>query len=73
MHMISWTIWFVQFIKLEKQPWKSVTLLKVTLLHGCFSSLLNGTDGTKSRKTSHIANLGTDFATHAKIIRKRSD
>ena len=30
------------------------TLLKVTLLHGCFSRFLNCTDGTKSRKTSHI-------------------
>ena len=27
---------FVQFEKREKQPWKSVTLLKVTFLHVCF-------------------------------------
>ena len=30
-------------------------LLKVTLLHGCFSRFLNYTDGTKSRKTSQIS------------------
>ena len=30
------------------------TLLKVTLLHGCFSRFLNCANGTKSRKTSHI-------------------
>ena len=29
------------------------TLLKVTLLHGCFSRFLNCTNGTKSHKTSH--------------------
>ena len=29
-------------------------LLKVTLLHGCFSRFLNCTNGTKSRKASHI-------------------
>ena len=52
---------FVQFKKREKHPWRSVTfskaankgvLLKVTLLHGCFSRFLNCTNGTKSRKTS---------------------
>ena len=26
---------FTQFKKREKHPWSSVTLLKVTLLHGC--------------------------------------
>ena len=29
-------------------------LLKVTLLHGCFSHFLNCTNGTKSHNTSHI-------------------
>ena len=33
---------------------KHATLLKLTLLHGCFSSFLNRTNGTKSRKTSHL-------------------
>ena len=49
---------FVQFKKREKHPWRSVTfsivmLLKVTLLHGCFSPFLNFTNGTKPRKASH--------------------
>ena len=32
---------------------KPATLLNVALLHGCFSSFLNCTNGTKLRKTSH--------------------
>ena len=36
---------FVQFKKREKQPWRSVTfsLLKVALLHVCFSRFVNCT------------------------------
>ena len=37
---------------------KPATLLKVTLLHGCFSRFLNCTNGTKSCKTS-LRNLFT--------------
>ena len=59
---------FVQFKKREKYPWRSVnfskvtglkpaTLLKLTLLHGCFSSFLNCTNGTKSRNTSQMLDL----------------
>ena len=33
---------------------KPATLLKVTLLHGRFSRFLNCTNGTKSRKASHL-------------------
>ena len=33
---------------------KSTTLPKVKLLHVCFSRLLNSTNGTKSRKASHL-------------------
>ena len=56
---------FVQFKKREKHPWSSVafnkvagrlkptTLLKVTLLHECFSRLLNCANSTKWRKASH--------------------
>ena len=33
---------------------KLQALLKVTLLHGCFSRFLNCTNGTKSHNTSHI-------------------
>ena len=52
---------FVQFKKqTNKKKWRSVTfskpttLLKVTLLHGCFSYFLNCTNGTKSRKASQF-------------------
>ena len=33
---------------------KPATLLKLTLLHGCFSHFLNCTNGTKSRNAPHI-------------------
>ena len=33
---------------------KPTTLLKVTLLHGCFSRFLNCANATKSRKVSHM-------------------
>ena len=33
---------------------KPATLLKVTLLDGCFSRLLNRTNNTKSCKASHL-------------------
>ena len=59
---------FVQFKKREKHPWRSVafskvacrcmqkpaTLLKVTLLHGCFSQFLNCAHATKSRNAPHL-------------------
>ena len=63
---------FVQFEKREKHPCKSVTfskvagwpatLLKVALLHGCFSRFLNCTNDTKSRNASHM------FVLHPKNI-----
>ena len=53
---------FAQFKKRGKHSWKSATfskvaaatLLKVPLLHGCFSRFLNCTNGTKSRNVSHL-------------------
>ena len=60
---------FVQFKKGKKHPWRSVTfsksagfscrlkpafLVKVTLLHGCFSRFVNCPNGTKSRKASYM-------------------
>ena len=33
---------------------KPATLLKLALLHGCFSIFLNSTNGTKSDKASHV-------------------
>ena len=44
----------ILLVKLEAQP---ATLLKVTLFDGYFSRFLNCTNGTKSRKTSHIYNI----------------
>ena len=51
---------FMQFEKREKHPWRNInfskvaglklaTLLKLTLLYGCFLRSLNCTNGTKSR------------------------
>ena len=56
---------FVQFKKCEKHPWRSVTfsrvagflpttLLKATLLHGCFSRFLICKNSTKSCNASHF-------------------
>ena len=54
---------FLQFKKREKHPWSSFTfsftLIKVTLLHGCFSCFLNCTNGTKSRKVADLKNWKT--------------
>ena len=50
----------VQFVQFKKHPWRSVTfsqpatLLKVTLLHGCFSRFLNCAHGTKSRNAPQL-------------------
>ena len=63
---------FVQFKKRETHPWRSVTfikvaepafLIKVTLLHGCFSRFLNCINGTKSRNASHDSYSGNAEAT----------
>ena len=43
-----------RMLPLVKLPVQPATLLKVALLHGCFSRFLNCTNGTKSRKASHI-------------------
>ena len=57
---------FAQFKKCEKHPWRNescrlspATLLKVALLHGCFSRFLNCADSTKSRKASHPVEVGS--------------
>ena len=38
-------------VKLQAKP---ATLLKLALLHGCFSRFLNYTNGTKSRNAPHF-------------------
>ena len=40
---------------------KPATLLKVTLLHGCFSRFLNCTNGTKSRKAPQMIHDSQDI------------
>ena len=50
-------IWYHLYnLKNVKNTHEGVLLLvlKVTLLHGCFSRFLNCTNGTKSRKASHM-------------------
>ena len=39
---------------IRKSRFQPATLLKLTLLHGCFSRFLNCTNVTKSRNTSHM-------------------
>ena len=39
---------------------KPATLLKITLLHGCFSRFLNSTNGTKLGKASHLHKFKSD-------------
>ena len=43
---------FLQFKKREL-----ATLLKVTLLHGCFSRFVNCKNGTKSANASHMLSI----------------
>ena len=52
--------------KKEKHPWrnatfsKPATLRKVSLPHECFRPFLNCTNGTKSRKVSHMIKTSTN-------------
>ena len=56
-------IQFADVKKRGKHPWRNVTfikvagfatLLKVTLVHGCFSRFLNFTNDIKLRNASHM-------------------
>ena len=42
----------------------------ITLLHGCFSCFLNCTNGTKSRKASHIKNITQNISKTMGLLRK---
>ena len=66
-YVMRYAIWYhlYNFKKREKHLWMSVnfskvaglkpaTLLKLALLHGCFSRFLNCANGTKSHNASHI-------------------
>ena len=55
---------FVQFKKRKKHPWLSpATLLKVTLLHGCFLHFLNCKNDTKLLKASYILKFSNSYFT----------
>ena len=58
-HMRWAILYHLYNLKNIKNPHGGVpaTLLKVTLIHGCFSRFLNCTNGTKLRKTSHYAQM----------------
>ena len=40
----------------------TATLLKITLLHGCFSGLLNCANGTKSRRVKYITDSNLEYS-----------
>ena len=40
----------------------TATLLKITLLHGCFSGLLNCANGTKSRRVKYITDSNLKYS-----------
>ena len=72
---------FIQFKKREKHPWRNVnfsrlkpaTLLKLTLLHGCFSCFLNCANDIKSRNASHLRPCKLSMAKIlAKIVRAQN-
>ena len=52
---------------------KPATLLKVTVLHGCFSRFLNCINGTKSRNAPHISSVITELQRNAKKVFKCYD
>ena len=53
--MVRCAIWYHLYIlkNVRKKRLKPATLLKLTLLYGCFSHFLNCTNGTKSHNASH--------------------
>ena len=67
-------IWYhLHNLKNVKNTHEGVLLLaKLTFLHGCFSRFLNCTNGTKSRKTSHLKSRSLvilAFGNYSNLIR----
>ena len=64
---------FLQFKIVKKHTWGSDTFSKrkPSLLHGCFSRFLNYTNGTKSRKASHMRIQVNQFSENW-LLRSRS-
>ena len=54
----------------KKRKTRVLLLLKVIFIHGCFSSFLNCTNGTKSRKAPHISFEKNKF--QGKLVRRKS-
>ena len=52
---------------------KPATLLKLTLLHGCFPLFLNCTNSTKSRNASHVSNNEPELENDGNEIGSNSD
>ena len=62
-----YAIWYhLHYLKYVKNTHGGV-LLKVTLLHGCFSCFLNCTNGAKSRKVPHMMDLRASFLVNCSI------
>ena len=49
---------------------RPATLLKVTLLHGCFSHILNCTYGSISRKASHTIAMISEISGQSSTVRE---
>ena len=58
MNQSSFEVILLDNLLIRLQP---ATLLKITLLHGCFSRFLNCTTGTKSRNPPHIWTLSPKY------------
>ena len=52
---------------MEECQFSPATLLKLTLLHGCFSRFLNCTNGTKSCNASHMTS-SSKFYSRAEVL-----
>ena len=52
---ISYRLYYLNYMK-NTHRGLILLVLKVSLLHGCFSGFLNCTNGTKPRKASHKEN-----------------
>ena len=60
--MMPHTIWYhLQNLEHVKSTHRRVLILKLTLLHGFFSSFLNCTNGTKLRNASQITETVSTF------------
>ena len=57
---VAQNLWFIHFWCVARfGSFKLATLLKLILLHGCFSRFLNCTNGTKLRNAPHLRFMGS--------------